>query len=97
MNKSNKIMTITHHLLLAQFSNRVLIPVDELAKPYLGLSIATAKRKAKMNELPFPTFKVEGSQKSPYVVHLHNLVFFIEKRTIEAENLWKEYQYKMAS
>jgi hypothetical protein len=97
MKKSNKIMSITHHLLLAQFSYRVLIPVDELAGPYLGLSIATAKRKAKMNELPFPAFKVEGSQKSPFVVHLHDLVRFIDKRTIEAENLWNEYQYKMAS
>ncbi len=97
MKKRTPTLTITHHLLLAQFSNRVLIPVDELAKDYLGLSIATAKRKAKINDLPFPTFKMGNSQKSPYLVHLHDLVIFIEKRTIEAENLWKEYQYKIAS
>jgi hypothetical protein len=97
MKNNIKTLSITHHLLLAQFSNRVLIPVDELAKNYLGLSVATAKRKAKINELPFPAFKMENSQKSPYVVHLHDLVRFIDKRAIEAENLWNEYQYKMAS
>ena len=97
MKNNNKILSITHHLLLAQFNNRVLIPVDELAENYLGLSIATAKRKAKINDLPFPSFKMGNSQKSPYVVHLHDLVRFIDKRTIEAENLWKEYQYKMVS
>jgi hypothetical protein len=97
MKNNNKILSITHHLLLAQFSNRVLIPVDELAEPYLGLSIATAKRRAKTNDLPFPVFRMGNSQKSPFVVHLHDLVRFIDKRVVEAENLWMEYQYKTAS
>ncbi|MGI2169645.1 pyocin activator PrtN family protein [Shewanella sp. MF05960] len=86
--------TMTHHLLLSQFSNRLLIPIDELAEQYLGISVNTAKRKAKSNELPFPCFKMGMNQKSPYVVHLSELVKYIDIRTNEARALWTEYQYR---
>ena len=91
--KQNNTLTITHHILLAQFSHRLLIPVEELAEPYLGIAVNTAKRKAKSNELPFPCFKSGLTQKSPYVVHLGELVKYIEEQTNKAEILWKEYQY----
>jgi len=92
--KQNSAITMTHHILLAQFSNRLLIPVEELAEPYLGIAVNTAKRKAKVNELPFPCFKMGLNQKSPYVVHLVELVKYIDSRTSEARDLWKEYQYR---
>ncbi|GAB7228722.1 hypothetical protein D8T51_21605 [Vibrio vulnificus] len=92
-NKHDTTLTMTHHLLLAQFGNRTLIPVEELAEPYLGVAVNTAKRKAKCNELPFPCFRVGLSQKSPYVVHLSELVKYIDQRTNEARSLWKTYQY----
>lgn len=92
--KQENAVTMTHHLLLAQFSNRLLIPVEELAESYLGIAVNTAKRKAKSNELPFPCFKMGMNQKSPYVVHLVELVRYIDERTNEARDLWKEYQYR---
>jgi hypothetical protein len=89
----NRNFTMTHHLLLAQYSNRLLIPVEDLAEQYLGIAVNTAKRKAKSNELPFPCFKMGKTQKSPYVVHLADLVNYIDQRVNESRALWKEYQY----
>ena len=84
--------TITHHVLLIQFSNRVVITIDEIAELYLGIPPNTAKNKARTGDLPFPVFKMGESAKSPYVVHIDDLARYINERCLEAERLWKCYK-----
>ncbi|WP_413479581.1 pyocin activator PrtN family protein [Vibrio hibernica] len=81
--------TITHHILLMRYSNRVVLAVEEIAEDYLGLATSTAKRKAALGTLPFPVFQLGDSIRSPYVVHLDDLAKHIDKRCAEAEAMWK--------
>lgn len=80
----NNDLTMTHRLLLAQFSNRAVVPLDEIAESYLGLGIRTAKNRAKAGMLPFPVFKMRNSAKSPFLVHLDDLANYIDERCKEA-------------
>lgn len=82
---------------MAEFGYRVLIPLEELCGAYLGLSVNTAKRKAKSNLLPFPVLKLDDSQKSPCFVHINELVKFIDEKAKRSRLLWKEYQFDLAS
>ncbi|ELI1916360.1 pyocin activator PrtN family protein [Vibrio cholerae] len=97
MTKNNNVLSITHHIVMAQFGYRALIPLEELSGAYLGLSVNTAKRKAKSNLLPFPTLKLDDSQKSPYYVHINDLVKFIDEKAKRSRDLWNEYQFDLAS
>ncbi|WP_244536396.1 pyocin activator PrtN family protein [Agarivorans sp. QJM3NY_29] len=91
MKKSDE-PTLTHMILLQQFNYRALIPVEELAEPYLNLARRTALNRAKTHSLPFPCFRVGDTQKSPYVVALSDLVEFIDRRIEEERSLWKSFQ-----
>jgi hypothetical protein len=65
---------------MAEFGSGTMIPLESLAFKVLGLSVNTAKRKAKACNLPFPTVKLHDSQKAPYLVHIHDLANYIEDR-----------------
>nr|PMH85153.1 hypothetical protein BCU57_15725 [Shewanella sp. 10N.286.48.B5] len=78
-------MTMTHHLLLAQFNNQFLIALDDIAKAYLGMNTRTAKNKAKAGALPFPVFKIRESAKCPFVVHVDDLALYIEEQCAKAK------------
>ncbi|WP_281214133.1 pyocin activator PrtN family protein [Shewanella insulae] len=84
MPQSSNRLTKTHQLLLAQFSNRAVIPLDEIAEPFLGLSVRTAKNRAKAGLLPFAVFKMTDSAKCPYLVHLDDLADYIDKQNRKA-------------
>ncbi|PTA49269.1 pyocin activator protein PrtN [Shewanella morhuae] len=79
-------LTLTHRLLLVQFSNRALAPLDEIAESYLGLGLRTAKNRAKAGMLPFPVFKMRNSAKSPFLVHLNDLANYIDKQCKDARS-----------
>ncbi len=95
MNKKQTSSTnpITLNLLTATYGTNPLIPIELIAEQILGLSIATAKRKASNFELPFPTIRLTNSQKSPYVVHIQDLANFIDKITAEAKCNWGKFQF----
>lgn len=95
MNKKQTTPTnpITLSLLTASYGTSPLIPIELIAEPILGLSIATAKRKASNFELPFPTLRLTNSQKSPYFVHIQELANYIDKITSEAQNNWGKFQF----
>ena len=66
----------TAFLLMAQFE-RAVVPLEEIAKPMLGLDSEHAKRKAAHNELPFPVFRV--GQKGPWLVRATDLAAWVDK------------------
>ena len=58
----------TATLLAAKFQNQPLISLVDVAGEYLGLTPSTAKRKARVNDLPFPVLRLSDSQKAPWLV-----------------------------
>ncbi|SET78188.1 pyocin activator PrtN family protein [Thalassotalea agarivorans] len=80
------------YLLMAEFGSRMMIPLEELAQSVLGLSINVAKRRAKSCELPFPTVKLNDSQKAPYLVSINDLANYIEGRCNTARIEWNKLQ-----
>jgi hypothetical protein len=89
--QKNDNFSLTHTILLEQFGS-VIIPVEELAESYLHLARRTALNMAKKHQLPFPCFKLGNSNKSPFVVHLNDLVDFIDRRVAEERRVWKAFQ-----
>ena len=78
------------YLLMAEFGSRLMIPLDELSQSVLGMSVNTAKRRAKSCELPFPAVKLNNSQKAPYLVSIQDLAQYIEDKCNCARIEWKK-------
>lgn len=78
----------TMYLLMAEFGTRMMIPLEELAQSVLGMSVNTAKRRAKSCELPFPVVKLNDSQKAPYLVSIQDLASYVESRCTTARIEW---------
>jgi hypothetical protein len=76
------------YLLMAEYGSGTMIPLEQLALKVLGLSVNTAKRKAKACNLPFPTVKLNDSQKAPYLVNIQDLASYIEDRCSNARIEW---------
>lgn len=74
------------------FNGKSLIPLKDICDAFLNISVTTAQRKARLNELPFPAFRLGLSQKSPWLVSLDDLAVFIDKQTSTARKEWKRVQ-----
>lgn len=77
-------MSTTELQLLATY-RRTAIPVEQACTDFLGISPDQARRKAALNQLPFATFRLGESQKSPLLVRLSDLAKAIDARAAEAE------------
>ncbi len=77
----------TVFLLMAEF-NEADIPLEKVAEKYLAMKPEQAARKAKLHQLPFPTFRA-GSQKAPFLVNVADLAKFIDDSRAAAEREWK--------
>ncbi|MFA0340054.1 pyocin activator PrtN family protein [Vibrio breoganii] len=82
----------TRTLLAQQFNNQAFIPVIDVAQSLLGLEPNTAKRKASRCLLPFPTIRLNNSQKSPWLVSFDELVKYIERKNRAHTTLWRRAQ-----
>jgi len=77
-------MNPTYFGLLAEFGESE-IPLDRVCEKYFGLSLAKAKRRACLQQLPVPAYRV-GSQKSPWLISASDLAKHIDaKRSIAAQ------------
>lgn len=77
-------------LLMAQYESPT-IPLSDVCE-YLGLGEKEAASKARLNKLPFPTFRLTTSQKSPLLVHIHDLATFIDGQRDAARKEWEKSQ-----
>ncbi|MCF7504092.1 pyocin activator PrtN family protein [Vibrio sp. L3-7] len=82
----------TRSLLAAKHSNEPLIPLEVVATTYLGLTASTAKRKARINDLPFPVIRFGYSQKAPWLVDFNHLVAYVERAATESQCDWLRMQ-----
>lgn len=64
-----------------------LSQVVELYFPHL--SEREWKRKAALQQFPFPVFRAEKSQKSPWMVSLKELADYLDRQEAEAAKDWR--------
>lgn len=68
----------------------------DISKQYLGLAPVQANRRASLNDLPFPTFKLNESAKAPYMVKVTDLAKYIDDQSGKATNEWTKSQVEVA-
>lgn len=65
-------------LLMAQFGSAD-VPLAKVVETYFPhLSEATWKRRAALQEFPFPVFRAESSQKAPWMVSVVELAKYLD-------------------
>lgn len=82
----------TQSLLAEKHNYEPLIPLEVVAKTYLGLTASTAKRKARINDLPFPVTRFGDSQKAPWLVDFNHLSAYLERVATESQCDWLRMQ-----
>jgi len=84
-------MTPTEFKLTAVYKGPT-VPLSDICKPYLNLSYAEARRRAALNQLPFPTFRLGNTSKAPVVVSVRTLAEHIDAREASAQAEWRKSQ-----
>lgn len=70
----------TLFLLLAQYSGRAIVPLDQVCRDYFyHLSTDKLLKKCLDGVIPLPVVRIEGSQKAARGVHLTDLAIYIDK------------------
>lgn len=64
------------------------IPLSDICEEYFGINIKTAQQKARTYELPLPVFRMDESQRAPYLVKVDDLAEFIDKKHELAREEW---------
>ena len=77
-------------LLMAEFGQQVLIPLEQICEKVFSMSIKTANRKANSCELPVPAMRLSESQKAPFMISIQDLALYIEDRCTEARIEWNK-------
>jgi hypothetical protein len=65
-----------------------LVPLGDIALPFLGMTAEHACQQASENRLPLPAFKM-GKRKSPWVVSVDDFMALVESRTTAARAEWE--------
>lgn len=78
----------TTFALIARFESST-VELKQISQEFLGITPKTAEQKAKACDLPFPTFKLRESERSPTLVKLEDLGAFIDKQYKEAREEWE--------
>jgi pyocin activator protein PrtN len=71
----------TLFLLMAQYSGRTIVPIDQVCRDFFGhLTVDKLFRKALRGDLTLPIVRIENSQKAQQGVHLVDLATYIDNR-----------------
>lgn len=65
------------------------VQLEEICERYLSLSWHTARNRAALNLLPFPTFKLTDSRKAPLMVTVDDLARHIDASRDAARKEWE--------
>jgi hypothetical protein len=77
--------------LLARFASPV-VALKDISNEFLGLTPKTAEQKAKAQDLPFPTFKLRDSERSPSLVNVNDLATYMEGQYALSRKDWDAIQ-----
>lgn len=71
----------TAFLLMAQYSARAIIPIDEVCRDYFShLNTEKFARKIGAGEIKIPMVRIETSQKCARGIHLQDLADYLDER-----------------
>lgn len=84
-------MTTTELQLLA-LHKAPAVRLDAICDHYLNMSPAVAGKRAALNTLPFPTFRINDSLKAPVMVKVTDLAKHIDAKHESAEKEWEASQ-----
>ncbi len=74
----------TAFLLIAMYSGRPIIPAEDVAKDFFGLSTDKFIRKVSAGSIALPLVRMEASQKCAKGVHIDDLAEYLDKRRAAA-------------
>ncbi len=78
-------MIDTTFLLLAQYSGRAIVPVDDVCRDFFShLTPVKFLRKVDAGEIRIPVVRIEQSQKAARGVHISDLAAWIDARRAAA-------------
>lgn len=80
-------MSNTAFALYARFG-KAEVPLCEISQEYFGINSKTAQQKARTHELPLPVFRMEESQRAPFLVKLNDLAEYIDRKHQLAREEW---------
>lgn len=79
----------TLFMLMAAHNGQAVIPLQQVGEQYLGIADkAKLSQKARTGELPLPAFRMEKSQKAPWLVSIQDLAEYIDKQKATAKQDW---------
>lgn len=70
----------TAFLLIAMYSGRPIIPAEDVARDFFGLSTDKFIRKVSAGSIALPLVRMEASQKCAKGVHIDDLAEYLDKR-----------------
>ena len=62
-----------------------LVLLDEVAQPFFNITPKIARRKAALNLLPVPAFRINGTRKGPLYVKQADLEAVVQRRYEQAK------------
>jgi len=68
------------------------VPLAEISERYLNQKPRRARVLASLHQLPFPTFRLTPSQKSPLMVQISDLAAHIDAQHKQATSAWENSQ-----
>jgi len=71
-------------MLVAMYSGKPIIPADDVAKDFFGLSTDKFIRKVSAGHIALPLVRMEASQKCAKGVHLNDLAEYLDARRADA-------------
>ncbi len=78
----------TTFALIARFEGTT-VELKQISQEFLGITPKTAEQKAKACDLPFPTFKLRDSERSPTLINLKDLGEYIDQQYKAAREEWE--------
>lgn len=81
-------------MLMAMYSGRPIIPADDVAKDFFGLTTDKFIRKVSAGIIALPLVRMEASQKCAKGVHLNDLAAYLDERRASALKEYEQLQGK---
>lgn len=66
-----------------------VVPLKDISEEFLGITPKTANTRANTGEIEIPVFQLRVSTKSPYLVKIEDLAFYIDDCHRKAKAEWK--------
>ena len=70
---------LTTELMLYGKYQKPVIRLADCCEEILGLCYKNAREAARRNQLPFPVIKTRDTHHAPYLVHIRDLAFYLDK------------------